>query len=102
MSRDEDEFYRSARNEMFPKLKESVLSVVIAADPDPKLCLEIGAAILFDKPIVVLVPDGRKIPSNLSRIASAIVQGDAGNAKVQKRLQDAISRVIANDRRVKQ
>lgn len=102
MSRDEDEFYRSARNEMFPKLKESVLSVVIAADPDPKLCLEIGAAILFDKPIVVLVPDGRKIPSNLSRIASAIVQGDAGNAKVQKRLQDAISQVIANDRRVKQ
>jgi hypothetical protein len=99
--RDDDEFYEHARNDLFPKMKESVLSIVIAQDPDPKLCLELGAAILFDKPIVVLVPVGEKLPSNLARLASAVVQGDVKNDVTKQRLEAAISKVIANDKRTK-
>ncbi len=99
--RDEDEFLEHARREMFPKMKESVLSIVIAADPDPKLCIELGAAILYDKPIIAVVPAGRKIPANLARVASAVIQGDLSDARSKQKLQDAISSVIANDKRQK-
>jgi hypothetical protein len=98
----EDEFYRQAREGLFPKMKDSALSITIVGDPDPKLCMELGAAILFDKPIVVIVPEGKKLSANLSRVASAVVQGDVRQPKVKQRLQDAILRVIANDKRVKQ
>lgn len=98
---DEDEFFEHARRDMFPKMKESIISIVIAAEPDPKLCLELGAAILFDKPIVVLVPVGEKLPSNLARLASAVVQGDVKNDVTKQRLEAAISKVIANDKRTK-
>jgi hypothetical protein len=101
MSRDDDEFYQSARERLFPKLKGSVLSITIAGDPDPKLCLELGASILFDKPIIVLVPPGYKVPANLTRVASAIVEGDAQDGATKQRLQDAIERVLANDSRTK-
>jgi len=99
---DEDEFYRNAREKLYPKMKASAIAVIIATEPDPKLCMEIGAAVLFDKPLVVVVPLGEKLPSNLSRIASAIVQGDANPAKTKQRMEDAITRVLANDKRVKQ
>lgn len=98
----EDEFFRRAREDLFPKMKGAALSIVIAADPDPKLCMELGAAILLDKPIVVVVPEGQKLPTNLSRIASAIVQGDISQSKGKKQLQEAITRVIKNDKRMKQ
>ena len=90
-----------AKADMFPKLKGSALSLIIAADPDPKLCLELGAAILFDKPIVVLVPEGRVLPANLKRVASAVVEGDPSDPKVSQQMQDVIKGVINQDRRVK-
>jgi hypothetical protein len=96
-----DEFFKHAREEMFPKMKSSAMSVTIVppddADPDPKLCIELGAAILFDKPIILLVPSGRTVSANLRRIASAIVQGDLNDPTVQKRLHDALSNVAKND-----
>lgn len=95
----EDEFFRHARTEMFPKMKGSAISVVISGEPDPKLCLELGAAILFDKPIIAVVPVGRKIPSNLARVASAIIQGDIRDDVTKQELQAAISRVLENDKR---
>jgi len=38
-----DDYLEHARREMFPKMKASAFSLVIVGDPDPKLCLEIGA-----------------------------------------------------------
>ena len=96
---DEDEFFRHARTEMFPKMKESAISIVIGGEPDPKLCLELGAAILFDKPIIAVILPGVKIPANLARVASAIIQGDLRDAAVEGKLKDAITRIMANDKR---
>jgi hypothetical protein len=39
-------WFDRARREMFPKMKESALSLIIYdSEPDPKLALELGAAI---------------------------------------------------------
>ena len=97
-------YFRHAKDYLFPKLKGSALSLTILnGDPDPKLCLEIGAAIMFDKPLIVLVPNGTPIPANLKRLAAAIVQGDPlTDSGVYDRLQQAIKEVLANDQRTKQ
>jgi hypothetical protein len=70
----DSEYFEHARREMFPKLKASALSMVLLGDPDPKLCLELGASILFNKPIIVLVPAGREVPLSLRTIANKIVE----------------------------
>lgn len=71
-----DFLYRAERD-MLPKMKASAMSLVIGADtPDIKLCLEVGAAILFDKPLLIIVPPGRTISKGLQRVASAVVELD--------------------------
>jgi len=94
-------YLRRAEREVFPKMKASTISLAIAGDPDPKLCLELGAMILFDKPIIVLVPNGRQVPANLKRVASAIVHGDMSDPTTTQRLQKAIGDVLRNDVRSK-
>jgi len=44
MHEDLDGYLEHARREMFPKMRASAFSLVIAGEPDPKLRLEIGAA----------------------------------------------------------
>jgi hypothetical protein len=92
-------YLRRAEEEMFPKMKGSAISVIIAGKSDAKLCVELGAAILFDKPIVVVVPDGRTVPANLKRVAAVIVEGNSRDPAFSNLLQSAIARVLENDRR---
>lgn len=93
-----DDYLKLAEQEMLPKMKGSALVVsIVASEPDIKQCLEIGAAILYDKPIILFVPKDRIVSANLRRIASAIVQGD--NPKSNAALKDAISNVLENDAR---
>jgi hypothetical protein len=97
-----DDYFRHAKEELFPKMKASAMSITIFhSEPDPKLCMELGAAILFDKPIILVVPDpDRQIPANLRRIASVIVVGNPLDPETQQRMQDAITAVLDNDVRV--
>lgn len=97
----EDEFFKHAKDALFPKLKDSALSLTIVSDnPDPKLCMELGAAILFDKPLILLVLDAEtKISANLKRVASAIIVGNPRDPATQKAMQEAITNVLANDKR---
>jgi hypothetical protein len=95
-------YFRHAKADLFPKLKDSAVSLMILGEPDPKLCLELGAMILFDKPIVVIVPRDMPIPANLKRVASVIVQGDPHDPATLQRLQDAISSVMQKDQRSRQ
>jgi hypothetical protein len=97
-----DDFFRHAEEMLFPKIQQCSLSVAIFnGRPDPKLCMELGAAILFDKPIILVVPDSQtKIPANLKRLASIIIVGDLSDPEISRRMQDAITAVLDNDRRV--
>ena len=54
-----EDYLEHARREMFPKMKQSALVIsVLNAEPDAKQCLELGAAILFEKPLVILALRG--------------------------------------------
>jgi hypothetical protein len=91
-----------AEKEMLPKMKESAMSVAIVTDAiDPKICMEIGAAVLYDKPLVIVLRPGTKVTANLKRLASTIIEGDMNDPSTHERLQDAITKVLTQDRRVK-
>ena len=86
-----DEFLEHARRDMFPKMKSSAFVLSIMGEPDPKLCLEIGAAIMFNKPILVVVPKGCEVPLALRTIAHKIVDiDDMKNAESQKTFLAAV------------
>jgi hypothetical protein len=85
-----------ARRDMFPKLAGSAMSLMIfSSEPDAKLCLELGAAILFDKPIILLSTKQRPIPEKLRRLAHTVVEvDDITSPETQAKLQAAITSVI--------
>jgi|SRR5580698_6346859 hypothetical protein len=96
-------YLRHAETEMIPKMKESAFAITIGSDtPDIKLCLEIGAAVLLDKPLIVVMPKGKRVPVNLRRVASAIIEGDPGEPDIQEKLQKAMTAIITEDRRTRQ
>lgn len=87
---DVKEWLEHATTEMMPKMKESALSVAIwTGQPDAKLAVEIGAAILYEKPLILLVTDGH-VPRALERVATAIVRGDPKEPETRERLMRAI------------
>jgi len=60
---------------------------------DAKLCLELGAAIMFDMPIIALVVRGRPLPEHLRRVANWVVEVDDIGSDAAS---DAMARAIAN------
>lgn len=79
----------------------SAFSMLVTDKPDAKLCMELGACILLDKPIVVLVPPGTQASANLKRCAAAIVEGSMDDPATQEKLTAAVKAVVANDNRIK-
>lgn len=63
-------YLESFRREVMPKITDSnMIFALITEKPDPKLCLEVGAAILLDKPLIICVRPGQKISDNLRMAA---------------------------------
>jgi hypothetical protein len=89
-------FLAHAELEMLPKMKESAMSLtVFSGKVDAKLCIEFGAAVLYDKPIVLIALPGTEVPDSLKRCADEIIYGDpAKDPKVGERLMVAIERAV--------
>ncbi len=94
------DFFFRAEREMFPKMRESALSVnIFSGKIDCKLCLETGAAILMDKPIIAVILKGAKVPENLRRCAHAIVevsglQTEEDRSKVSAAIQSVMRKFV--------
>jgi hypothetical protein len=70
-----DDFRRDALD----KITDSKAFISIVPDTDDldvKMAMELGAAIMMDKPICLLQMPGRKIPGSLRRLASRVIIGD--------------------------
>lgn len=92
-----DFLFRAEQN-MLPKMRDSAMSLVIGCDPedvDIKLCLEVGAAVLMDKPLLIVVPPGRKISAGLRRVATEVVELDISKPESQAKFKQAFDRVMA-------
>ncbi len=86
-----DAFLERGKREMAPKLSSSAF--VMALDPgdeiDPKIALEIGYAVLLNKPIMVVAKPGRS-NDGLRRIATRVLEGDPADPMFQLQLNAAI------------
>ena len=89
------EYAEHALSEMLPKLRESEFSISIAprADTtgDVKYWIELGASIMLDKPILLLVEPGQGIPDKLRLVADLIVECDMGDEASKQRAMEKIA-----------
>jgi hypothetical protein len=94
-------YLKHAEEDMLPKMKDSAITLALFnGNVDIKLCVEIGAAILFDKPIIVVKCGDKPVSANLKRVASVIVEArDIKDESTQAKLQAAITKVLSEDRR---
>lgn len=57
-------------------------------------CLQLGLAIMLDKPIVIVAPEGREIPNNLRCVAAAIYEGDMRDPKFQDWMGQNVKAIV--------
>ena len=92
-----------ASQELVPKLDASSVSVVLvkgktASEGDLKLAIELGLSVLMDKPILVIVVDGKPIPAKLVGVADIVVnlhERELGTPAGQAKVMDAIRKMQA-------
>lgn len=89
------EFMEHAEAHMVPKMRASMLAFVIWNDNvDIKLALEVGTAVLLDKPIIVLAVQDEPIPPLLMGLARKVIRGDPLDESVQDRIRDEITEAV--------
>lgn len=100
---DNKEFRRWAdgmRKRLIPNMRDSASVLMIAPNMSEKFdiefALQIGAAILLEKPLILLVDRTRTIPPKLRAIADRIIETDLDNVTmdsdaIQNQLRQAIT-----------
>lgn len=64
--------------DLIPSIKDSdaTISLVPTIETDVKFAVEVGLSLMLDKPIILLVCPGTKIPPKLAKIADELVEVD--------------------------
>jgi len=86
-----EEWAVSVKEELFPKLRASACSVTLYSGAfDAKIAVELGAAILLDKPIIVLASPGVEVPSKLRKVAERVMVFDMNDQKAMDELGEVL------------
>lgn len=87
-------FLERAEREMAPRMEQSAmsLSIVPPGHGDAKFWVELGAAIMMEKPIILLALAGRPLPQRLQAVADEIIVIPEGESV--ESMADEIARVI--------
>lgn len=101
-----DAFIDDVRKNTLQQMASSafVISLVPKGDVDVKFAVELGLAIMLDKPIIAVVMAGGKIPARLRKVADIVVtlsedlDTEAGQRETQKKLTDAMRSLGVGDR----
>lgn len=86
--------------EVLPKLKDSAFTISLMPDgePDIKYAVELGLSIMLNKPIILAVSPGAKVPLKLAKVADEVVEVDMSNSRSRmlatSRIREAIDRII--------
>ena len=85
--------------EMAPKMEDSAMVISIVPSDrigDVKFWVELGAAIMLNKPIIAAVLGDADIPPKLAQIANEVVRcPDGVNPEASEEMSAAIGRVVA-------
>lgn len=90
-----DDFTAWAMGEIVEPMRSSALvTVLMSGTPEWSLCLQVGAAVLLDKPLLIVVEPGSQVPRRLALIADEIVEGAVSDPSFAERLQAALQRML--------
>lgn len=89
------DFVDRVKRELIPKLQDTDTFVsVCPIDPkevDIKFAVELGCAIMLDKPVIAAIRPGTKVPEHLMRVADKIVELDLDDPNCNNRLMAAVN-----------
>lgn len=93
---------RNVLSDMEPKIADSAIVAMLLprdAEGDVKFWVELGASIMYDKPIIAIVQGDRDLPPKLARVADEILRlpdGDLGE-EARDAVEAAIERMIGDE-----
>lgn len=99
MNNEAKEWLNKASEDLVPKLKGSAIYAGIVGDAflkDPACALQLGYAILLDKPIILIVDKKTKIPESLVKVAQVIERVDLNNEADMKRATESMAMFARN------
>lgn len=89
-----DEFVDNFRRDALLKMENSAfVASLVPGEFDVKFAVELGAAIMLDKPIVAIAMPGARIPDTLRRIAAEVIETDVDTEEGRREIGDALARV---------
>ncbi len=95
-----DRFAKRVHEELIPKIEGSNIFVSITPmskeQVDVKFAVELGLAIMLDKPIIGVIRPGTKIPEKLSRVVDRFVELDLNDPTGRQRLMESIQDMLEN------
>lgn len=90
------EFVEHTRRNTLKAMTESafVMSLLPTGTVDIKFAVELGLAIMLDKPILAVAMPGVTVPPMLEKVAFEVVKCDIDTEEGRAVLHDAISRLV--------
>lgn len=93
------DFVKRVRKELVPKIIGTDIFVSITPscpeEVDVKFAVELGLAIMYDKPICSVIRPGTKIPEKLSRVVDKFVEMDFNDPTQAQRLNEALEEMMS-------
>ena len=90
-----DRFESDMRRDLIPKMRDSAAVLVLSPDISHKfdigLALQIGASVLLEKPLVVVINQDWVIPPKLERMADRIIRADMSTEQGRKEVHDQMA-----------
>jgi hypothetical protein len=89
--------FDNARRDIIPKMAGSAFCITVVTPDgiDPYLCLQLGACLLLEKPLLIIAIDGVWIPARVRALADAIVEGKSmKDPEMQERVHKAMRDII--------
>lgn len=88
---------QSALDDLVPKMLNAsvIVSLVPAGPSDIKFAVETGMALMLDKPIILMVGPGSRVPAKLALVADAIMEyGDMRDPSMKERVMAEVEAVM--------
>jgi hypothetical protein len=93
-----DEFVSHFRENVLHELDSSALVMsLVPKEFDVKFAVELGAAIMLDKPILAVVMPGAHVPEKLRRVVEMVVEVDIDTEEGRRTLATAIELLHRGD-----
>lgn len=87
--REDEAWARRVLRELVPKIEEAQCNVSLVPDgpPDVKFAVELGLSVMMDKPIVLVVRPGVRVPAKLLALADVVLAGDISSREEAEALE---------------